>query len=789
MKSYYGNYLGMVINNNDPEYRGRVQIFVPHIMPTLYEGWNQEGEDITINCVGDNMPQGLTTPIVEKLKKILPWAECASPIVGQGISGQVAEAGIVNPVTGAAEPSLILNQTPTATVTGSTSNEECKIPTESGVDTKSLKPGFVTRLNSLYAEATALGYKITCSSGYRSTEKQKALYQADIARNGGKPSGAVARPGYSAHEIGIAVDLKVTGNGVSITQISAAAERNGTNRDTPEWRALCAKHGLHAPLHPKNVPTASVPESWHLEPIETPKAKQGDRVAVPRMVAEKLSDNSVKIGETTSSSQFPPLPNPTEQSTPSNTDGALAVDSKTGKTPVLSPSSAAAAASVALTSGPNTGSAAEGGTNQLAKDRIAYFGPELKDPELLNRIEFVTKKEGGASGHLILETACNRAFFSNRTLKEVVFEKEYFKDAAKGDPNATKTVPYTQFTLDIIKKVIYNGANETDLATDQAYNDSNLYAKKFIDGGSQGSWFDLNTGKKITDPSRIVQLSTTKGNGQQEYIYQKSGFDKNASSKAGHRAKAYGIRYGIKPTSPSTFTMDTPLPKELEAARQSALTKEPIGTNKPPEIVNNTDKHGPTIIKNTNDSAKGLFAFPGVGAMVWVFFREGNPLFPVYFAASYSSNEWKSAYNGNSLNPEGTNQGSVGTQAANSMKLNPNAGGGLEFTHIKDTSDPSGAGDKTVAMMYGDDGSNIVFAKGYHQIYSRHDRRDQIDGHLHSITHGAEERWVEEDSSVNIRGNVFIKIGKVDAESMEAMKELSDFSKKLNDTLLTNSSK
>ena len=45
-------YLGICINNNDPEKRGRVQIFVPHIMPTLYERWNKEGKNIQINCVG-----------------------------------------------------------------------------------------------------------------------------------------------------------------------------------------------------------------------------------------------------------------------------------------------------------------------------------------------------------------------------------------------------------------------------------------------------------------------------------------------------------------------------------------------------------------------------------------------------------------------------------------------------------------------------------------------------------------------------------------------------------------
>ena len=218
----------------------------------------------------------------------------------------------------------------------------------------------------------------------------------------------------------------------------------------------------------------------------------------------------------------------------------------------------------------------------------------------------------------------------------------------------------------------------------------------------------------------------------------------------------------------------------------STLTNEPLVASEPPATVGNTDPHGPTVVKNTNDSAKGMFTFPGVGAMVWVFFREGNPLFPVYFAASYSSSEWKSAYGGNSLNPDGTNQGTVGSQVSNSLKLNPNAGGGLEFTHVKNVNDPTGSSDTAVAMIYGDDGSNMMFSKGYHQIYTRNDRRDQIDGHIYSIIGGAEEKWIEDDSSLNVKGNVTIKIGKIDAESMNAMKELSDFSKQMNDTLMSN---
>ena len=69
MKSYYGNYMGLCINNDDPQKRGRVQVFIPHIMPALFENWNEAGEDIQMLCVGDNLPASLPSSMVEKLKK------------------------------------------------------------------------------------------------------------------------------------------------------------------------------------------------------------------------------------------------------------------------------------------------------------------------------------------------------------------------------------------------------------------------------------------------------------------------------------------------------------------------------------------------------------------------------------------------------------------------------------------------------------------------------------------------------------------------------------------------
>ena len=39
MKEYNSIYLGMVIQNNDPEKRGRVKVYVPNVSANLYNKW------------------------------------------------------------------------------------------------------------------------------------------------------------------------------------------------------------------------------------------------------------------------------------------------------------------------------------------------------------------------------------------------------------------------------------------------------------------------------------------------------------------------------------------------------------------------------------------------------------------------------------------------------------------------------------------------------------------------------------------------------------------------------
>lgn len=85
--SYEGNYLGIVVQNNDPLRRGRVKVFVPHISPSVYKDWIDQNKDFSYKFLGENIESDLST-ISSNLKKILPWSNVALPIVGEVASGR-----------------------------------------------------------------------------------------------------------------------------------------------------------------------------------------------------------------------------------------------------------------------------------------------------------------------------------------------------------------------------------------------------------------------------------------------------------------------------------------------------------------------------------------------------------------------------------------------------------------------------------------------------------------------------------------------------------------------------
>ena len=88
-----------------------------------------------------------------------------------------------------------------------------------GVDTSKFNGEFQRRIELM---ATAFkqetGKMLMITSGYRSNEKQKELYDADLAKNNGKPSGKVAQPmaplgqgAGSVHMKGLGIDINSKG--------------------------------------------------------------------------------------------------------------------------------------------------------------------------------------------------------------------------------------------------------------------------------------------------------------------------------------------------------------------------------------------------------------------------------------------------------------------------------------------------------------------------------------------------------------------------------------------------
>jgi phage baseplate assembly protein gpV len=79
MEQVLGNHLGVVVQNNDPKKRGRLKIFVPHLMLNLYDKWDNLNENKSF----DNLADPHISDIIDNVRDMLPWANCAAPIVGE----------------------------------------------------------------------------------------------------------------------------------------------------------------------------------------------------------------------------------------------------------------------------------------------------------------------------------------------------------------------------------------------------------------------------------------------------------------------------------------------------------------------------------------------------------------------------------------------------------------------------------------------------------------------------------------------------------------------------------
>ena len=102
-------------------------------------------------------------------------------------------------------------------------------------------------------------------SGYRTTEQQQELYDADLEDTGEDTSTLVAKPGYSEHETGYAMDFSLFEDGIS-------ADYDGTGEY--DWiNQNCAHYGfiLRYPENKTDL-TEIRYESWHYRYVGQPHA-------------------------------------------------------------------------------------------------------------------------------------------------------------------------------------------------------------------------------------------------------------------------------------------------------------------------------------------------------------------------------------------------------------------------------------------------------------------------------------------------------------------------------------
>jgi hypothetical protein len=238
-----------------------------------------------------------------------------------------------------------------------------------------------------------------------------------------------------------------------------------------------------------------------------------------------------------------------------------------------------------------------------------------------------------------------------------------------------------------------------------------------------------------------------------------------------------GVWFGIGRVGGTAYTNSVD-PNSFISAVQNA-DKNPLGnpatistTQSGTNLVNKTNPHGAIATQNLNNTAKGLFTYPAAGAMLWVFFREGNPLYPVYFAASYSNDEWKSAYRYQSP-VDGYSNNENGISSTKTF-LNLQGGGiSTHSTHCPD--DPTK--NQQSLMLFGPQGSNITLHDDHDQYFSKFGRRDQVEGDRWNTTLGYKEDWIQGDHNHVTMGDVYVKIGNVSQPAVDAVARIQQLIK------------
>jgi hypothetical protein len=693
MKKYYGNYLGICINNQDPEFRGRVQIFIPHIMPALYEGWNQKGEDITIECVGNNLPNGLNSGIIEKLTKMLPWAEGAMPIIGTSVGGQY------NPNSGN------FNQTSIQEGQGDINLE--------AFSSLNLNDNLTKFIASIGARETS----------FNANEANSDYYNA-----------VSTVPGQSYRNSNVARGVQQ--EGLTLEQAQAKYGDYGffqTNQNDVE---------------------------------------DAVRRGVPREIASAMNNgggrgNYTVAQQTNAIAEYIKKYKPEAAAAASRGDWSTANSLLNGKWPSLP----------------------GGKSHRPAND--------AKANSFLNNGKIVLDLNSPATGPTPAGDVTSPFWQTQDAVPYT--QQEPSQNATILSSSAASYIASTPWSAGFISYVARGGSS-----TFPGAGMHTSYATAVRNGSAPG-WTALNPSTAQLQPGDIVIKN--RGGNSLSYGGSWTGASHGdiVTSVTGGQARTVGGNVGNTVNVTNVNTNNGVItssnyfavlrPPTGDAAKIAANAEQEYSkwsTNNwkenSPEALNTissyyaagnlptpaggrasanfVDYPSPTQITPTDTAGMpaGVFAVPGPGAMLWVFFREGDPMFPVYFAASYGRNEWQNAYQASSQPLDYGNVSVMRTGAADVTISNSN----LENPFTRHAS-------------YG--GSYNEFNLHGQTQYTNGNKESYVNGRMNIQTSGRQYCNLQDDTKI-VFGNNKTIIGNASQECLDTVEQLTQKVKQVNEKML-----
>jgi hypothetical protein len=678
MKTYYGNYLGLVINDKDPDQRGRVKVFIPHIMPSLYEDWNKEGEDISFNITDSGLPTGLNPNVIKRLEKILPWAECAAPIFGAG------PAGIYNNSTGTLDRAALnrgngaFDQYKQGVV-----GQGGKVVFDSQgdtfeIDTSLQKPGnTLGTVNEILLHdtgGTSIGFLNSRPGGTYNYIVYNGKVYTTTPEGTASTYGALGRNSNSIHIAWVGpfsgvpndTDLKL------LTQVTSyVANKYGLSKSDIK---------THGAVQANKKGDA---EGWADLMLSRLTTDGGTPEENPSGERSLTADKNSKSDPTTETGSIK------DEGSDEDFDGAPEIAE--GK---VLPNALDGQIDVPVE---------DTSTGARVSTRFTAYSPQRGGSNVAG--------SGGEGGYESSRVGLDGQAVV-RTLQDVASGNSSYVTLA-GDPSTygqRYTIPTVTFT---------NSSGQTQTLTNvlgYVHDTGSAFT------GAGTSKFDLAVDRDLSQ-SEINSQPFLANNGS----------------------------------------------VTLTAADDATVA---AAKNAP--VINSPADSGTTFV-NTNYLPTGMFGSARTGQMVWVFFQEGDPLFPVYFAASYGKNEWANVNQHASKNKaklvKTKDNSEEDPLQGSQVTLSLNAGGFKDTQLI--SGQPSGfEKDEFAFQVYGKNGSNLSFT--FHTTYlnSKYDFRQHTQGDAHYITGGNREDRVTGDFNTFCEQDVVVTIGNWSAKALQAAADI-----------------